>query len=65
MAARAMDVLGTKERIANSPRLWEIASTCTGCGTFEMAFQAVVDALSTHLPVSDNTLEVSCLSMSM
>jgi hypothetical protein len=45
--------------------LWEIASTCTGCGTFEMAFQAVVDALSTHLPVSDNTLEVSCLSMSM
>ena len=54
MVARAMDIPGTQEKIANLRRSWAIASTCTGCGTFEMCFQHVADALSTRLPVHDD-----------
>ena len=54
MVARAMDIPGTQDKIANLRRSWAIATTCTGCGTFEMCFQHVADALSTRLPVNED-----------
>ena len=51
MLMRAVQVEGTMDRIANLPSLWSVATTCSGCGTFEIALNSVANAMSAHTPV--------------
>ena len=60
---RAVETVdGLREKIANLPRTWRLGSTCSGCGTFELAARAVASAMSGCLPVADEeSYVVSCL----
>ena len=50
---------GTADRIAKLPKTWTIATTCTGCGTFELCLRAVADALSSALPFDADVFDAS------
>ena len=60
MMERAMQIPGTSDRIENIPSEWLSASTCTGCGTFEIALRSVANAVSEHRPVHSDTITVTC-----
>lgn len=38
-------------------REWKVATTCSGCGTFEMALRSVANAFTSWLPVDDDPFE--------
>ena len=51
----------TVMRIANLPLEWTVATTCSGCGTFEIALRSVANAMSGYPPVDDgHDFEVPC-----
>lgn len=50
MIAKALKISGTADRLANMPNTMTVASACTGIGTFEFAFHAIVDAINDALP---------------
>ena len=54
---RAVKVDGTLLRIANLPSSWTVATTCSGCGTFEIALNSVANAISAHTPI-DNLSDI-------
>ena len=56
---RIVKVDGVRERLANLPRDWRLATTCSGCGTFELALRAVATAMSGYLPVDDDSIVVT------
>eukprot|EP00434_Breviolum_minutum_P030986 symbB.v1.2.027404.t1/scaffold2808.1/size69842/6 len=58
MMDRAMHIPGTSDRIENIPSEWLSASTCTGCGTFEIALRSVANAVSEHRPVNSDAIAV-------
>lgn len=48
---------GTKDRLVKLMREWKVATTCSGCGTFEMALRSVANAFTSCLPVDDDPFE--------
>lgn len=65
MMDRAMHIPGTSDRIENIPSEWLSASTCTGCGTFEIALRSVANAVSEHRPVNSDAIAVTCHQISI
>ena len=64
MMERAVLIPGTLDRLHNIPAEWLSASTCTGCGTFEIALRSVANAVSEHRPVHSDTITATCHKMS-
>lgn len=63
MMHRVHEIDGVDQRIANLPRDWRIATTCSGSGAFELATRAVANAMSGQLPAGDESFVVSCLTV--
>lgn len=57
MVGRAMQIPGTQDRLVKLMREWKVATTCSGCGTFEMALRSVANAFTSWLPVDDDPFE--------
>ena len=58
MVIRALQIPGTSARLAKLMREWKVATTCSGCGTFEMALRSVANAFTTCTSVDDDPFEV-------
>lgn len=46
LTRKVLNVDGSAARIQNLPKLWRVSSTCSGAGNFELAMNAVSEALS-------------------
>lgn len=46
MVTKALNMPGALERLQNVPKQWNIASTCSGTGNFELAMEAVAKAVN-------------------
>ena len=46
MLKTALGVQGASRRLANLPAEWAISSTCSGTGNFELAVEAVANAVN-------------------
>ena len=45
----ALQIPGLRNRMMNLPRIWSLATTCTGSGGFELAARAVAKELTRAL----------------